>query len=56
VHPKVVQERLGHSQIGITLDTYSHVVPTMQLEAAGKLDAIMRTVAKPKRAKSRRRA
>jgi integrase len=42
VHPKVVQERLGHSQIGITLDTYSHVVPTMQLEAAGKLDAVMR--------------
>jgi len=56
VHPKVVQERLGHSQIGITLDTYSHVVPTMQLEAAAKLDAMMRPVAKPKRAKSRRRA
>jgi integrase len=29
VHPKVVQERLGRLQIGITLDTYSHVVPTM---------------------------
>lgn len=42
VHPKVVQERLGHSQIGITLDIYSHVVPTMQLEAAGKLDMLMR--------------
>ena len=42
MHPKVVQERLGHSQIGITLDTYSHVVPTMQLEAAGKLDTLMR--------------
>lgn len=41
VHPKVVQERLGHTQIGITLDTYSHVVPTMQLEAASKLDAIL---------------
>jgi integrase len=54
VHPKVVQERLGHSQIGITLDTYSHVVPTMQLEAASKLDTLMRSSAKP--AKSRRRA
>jgi integrase len=56
VHPKVVQERLGHSQIGITLDTYSHVVPTMQLEAATKLDAMMRTPAKTKVAKARRRA
>ena len=42
VHPKVVQERLGHSQISVTLDTYSHVLPTLQLEAAGKLDAILR--------------
>ena len=30
VHPKVVQERLGHSSIQVTLDTYSHVVPGMQ--------------------------
>lgn len=34
VHPKVVQERLGHANISITLDTYSHVVPTMQKAAA----------------------
>lgn len=34
VHPKVVQERLGHATISITLDTYSHVVPTMQKAAA----------------------
>ncbi len=54
VHPKVVQERLGHAQIGITLDIYSHVLPTMQLEAAGKLDAMMQPSRKP--AKSRRRA
>jgi integrase len=40
VHPKVVQERLGHSQISVTLDTYSHVLPTMQREAAGKFDDI----------------
>ena len=29
-HPKVVQERLGHSSITLTLDTYTHVVPGMQ--------------------------
>lgn len=40
VHPKVVQEMLGHSQIAITLDTYSHVLPTMQKEAAAKMDAL----------------
>ncbi len=38
VHPKVVQERLGHARIGITLDTYSHVLPSMQRQAAEKLD------------------
>jgi integrase len=38
VAAKVVQERLGHSSIGITLDTYSHVVAGMQEEAAAKLD------------------
>jgi len=34
VHPKVVQERLGHSSIKITLDLYSHVTPGMQKDAA----------------------
>jgi integrase len=38
VHPKVVQERLGHSAIGMTLDLYSHTVPHMQREAADLLD------------------
>jgi integrase len=42
VHPKVVQERLGHSQISVTLDTYSHVLPTMQVEAASKLDTYLK--------------
>ncbi len=41
VHPKVVSEQLGHSQIGITLDTYSHVTPTMQRESAAILDALL---------------
>ena len=33
-HPKIVQERLGHSTISVTLDTYSHSVPSMQEQAA----------------------
>lgn len=39
VHPKVVQERLGHASIGITLNTYSHVIPTMQRQAADAFGA-----------------
>lgn len=34
VNPKIVSERLGHSNIRITLDTYSHVIPSLQKEAA----------------------
>jgi integrase len=34
IHPKVVQERLGHSTVNITLNVYSHVSPTMHAEAA----------------------
>jgi integrase len=41
VNPKVVQERLGHASIGITLDLYSHVLPGMQEEAAQRWDAAM---------------
>ncbi len=37
VHPKVVSERLGHSTVNITLDTYSHVLPNLQAEAAERL-------------------
>ncbi len=40
-HPKVVQERLGHSQISHTLDIYSHVLPSMQQEVAGKLQGLL---------------
>lgn len=42
MHPKVVSERLGHASIGITLNTYSHVMPGMQKEAAEKIDAGLR--------------
>ena len=41
VHPKVVQERLGHSSISITLDRYSHVVEGMDREAAEKVAALI---------------
>ncbi|RJS61754.1 site-specific integrase [Bacillus sp. PK3_68] len=41
IHPKVVAERLGHSNIRITLDTYSHVLPTMQLETANKINELL---------------
>jgi site-specific recombinase XerD len=41
VHPKVVAKMLGHSQIAITLDLYSHVTPTMQRQAAETLDAVL---------------
>ena len=41
VHPKVVQERLGHSQVSVTLDVYSHVAPSLQVEAAAKVEALL---------------
>jgi integrase len=41
VHPKVVQVLLGHSQISMTMDIYSHVLPTMQQEAIGKLNIVL---------------
>lgn len=41
IHPKVVSERLGHSTITITLDTYSHVLPSMQREAAEAVAALV---------------
>jgi integrase len=41
IHPKIVQERLGHSSIQITLDTYSHVTPGLQEAAAKRFDDII---------------
>jgi integrase len=41
VHPKIVSERLGHSSIVLTMDTYSHVLPTMQEDATGSLERLM---------------
>jgi len=41
VHPKIVSEMLGHSQINITLDLYSHVTPTLQRQAAAAVDDLL---------------
>ncbi len=42
VHPKVAQERLGHSSIAITMDLYSHLLKGVQKEAANKIDQALR--------------
>jgi len=41
IHPKVVTEALGHSSVAFTLDTYSHVVPSIQKAAAKRLDEVL---------------
>lgn len=41
VAPRVGMETLGHSQISLTLNTYSHVVPSLQREAADRMDAAL---------------
>jgi integrase len=40
-HPKIVQQRLGHSNIIQTMDTYSHVVPDMQDEAVSVMESTL---------------
>ena len=46
IHPKIVSERLGHSTIALTMNTYSHVIPTMQEEAARKIDEVFKNTEK----------
>jgi site-specific recombinase XerD len=41
VSARVVMETLGHSQVSLTLNTYSHVLPALQQDAARKMDAIL---------------
>jgi integrase len=41
IHPKVVQDLLGHSTIAITLDTHSHVAPTLHLQAVSELQRLL---------------
>ena len=40
VHTKVVQERLGHANVSVTLDIYSHVLPSMSRTAADAIEAV----------------
>ena len=47
VHPRLVMEILGHSQIAVTMNTYSHVIPAMQREVANQMDAILKAPALP---------
>jgi integrase len=49
IHPKIVSERLGHASVSITLDTYSHVLPGLQEEAAVKFDEILSLETKTKK-------
>jgi len=46
IHPKIVQERLGHASIQVTLDTYSHVAPGLQEAAALRFDEALTAAAK----------
>lgn len=41
VHPKILQERLGHASIGMTLDIYSHVLAGMQHDAAAQVEGLL---------------
>ena len=41
VHPRTVMELLGHSQISLTMDTYSHVIPSVMRDAANKMEAVL---------------
>lgn len=43
VDPRTIMETLGHSQISLTLNTYSHVLPALQGEAARRMNAILTT-------------
>jgi hypothetical protein len=42
IHPRIASEPLGHSQVGITLDLYSHGLPRLQDEAAPRVDDMTR--------------
>jgi len=48
VHPKVVQELLGHASITTTMDTYSHLLPTIKQDAVDQLDDVFEAPAKIK--------
>jgi integrase len=41
IHPKIVSERLGHSDVSLTLNTYSHAIPALQADPALRFEAVM---------------
>ena len=41
VSPRTIMETLGHSQISLTMDTYAHIMPTLQQDAAQQMNAIL---------------
>jgi len=41
IHPKIVQETLGHADISLTMNTYSHALPNLQKKAAAKMDELV---------------
>lgn len=41
VHPKLVQELLGHADIGTTLNTYSHVIPALEGKTASAMERLL---------------
>ena len=43
VDPRTIMETLGHSQISLTLNTYSHVLPALQEQAASRMDEVLET-------------
>ena len=53
VHPKIAQERLGHSSVSITIDLYSHVLPGMQAEAVSRVDAALQDALNRRAAKKK---
>ena len=50
VHPKVVSDRLGHATIAVTIDTYSHVAPSLDADAANTVAAAIFSKRNPKAA------
>jgi integrase len=50
IHPKVVQERLGHSSITVTLDLYSHAIPALQEDAASRIADVVDRALNPEAA------
>jgi integrase len=53
IHPKIVQERLGHTSIRTTLDLYSHVMPGLQEAAADKVGAALAAAIAKQRSRAR---